>query len=245
MEGQALANRVMDMTTHMMDVADDVVVAIIKALSNKATKEEQGVIKAFTKYMKEGGKLRTVSLNKDALTAIKEYADKDDLMYLAIKTDGTDKTVVLFREEDEERVRDILKEMEKDGVQFDKNPQLEFEDYAYKYANENSTDFQASSQYAFTKSEYDMHKANLKELMAEANVEYAIREGDDTITMYYPKAQDDIVKAMDFIDSARVTNVIDKKSVKTVKNDVGAARKAQEQEKEQAKEKKKSKGMEM
>jgi len=174
MEDRDLARMGMGITTKSMEVMDDLIQALLAALANKSTSDQQEVLKQFAEYVKEKGTLLAMECEPGVFPAFQEAAEANDLTYYAVQNRDTGKVSIITRDLDHEKIKETLLEMAKQGKPMVKDPQIPLKDMLERY--------DSLGLVYTTIPDYSCVEA-AKEAAAEANIEFSVAKRADNSYM--------------------------------------------------------------
>lgn len=224
-------NKSIDFYSRMMESVDDIVVALLKALQKKADKESEKVIQDFLKYVENGGKLKSIEINNDALEVLTNRMKEQDLSFLCTSDSQDDSMkIVHFKDKDAEKVADILNSLSIEGVKLQNTNRLDLQELVKKQGGK-------MAQAVFTVDEYRKnHKAIHHILNKDLNIPYAVHHSFDQkfVILSVPSQYiDELKKSVIFKDKIKSLDV--KLTMNDVKKNVEEFKKQAEKTNEKQK----------
>lgn len=212
----ALYNKTIDFYSGIIDSVDDVVVAILKALQKKADKNAEKVIEDFLKYVENGGRLKSVEINKDALDVLSSHLKDKDISYLSTTNAEDDSLMVVhFKDNDAEKVQEILDDLTDQGVKLQYTNRVDIKDFTTSRGGQ-------IAQAVFTASEFKASRKEISHILnRELNIPYTTHQSVDgnTIVISVPSDfSDELNKTKAF--EGRVRRLDEKLSLAEIKKEI-------------------------
>lgn len=169
-----------------LDTVDDILKALIEALSAKSTKEQHTVLERFSAHIDSGGTLNAIQLDTTHLKNFDEAAKALDLDYYPI-TDN-EKATILLMDKDVLSVNAIADELAKQGKPLYRNPQIPISDFMERHKNSEIVYVQVDNLSAIDAA---------KQRASEANLEFSVCRRADCgyIVVFDKQSQADLVAA--------------------------------------------------
>lgn len=136
MEDRALASIGMEYSQRTMEVWDDVIQALLAALSGKSGTGQKHILEQFAAYVKAGGTIKAVRFDEEHLADFHAAAKELGLMYYAIRDVQTKQAVILIRDCDTMRLNQVAENLAKRGKPLYPNPQLSVSEFLEKNEKE-------------------------------------------------------------------------------------------------------------
>lgn len=227
--GETLANK-------GMEVVDDLIQALIAALSNKSSEKEKEVLEVLAEYVKDGGELYTTACDKDAFELFEEIAKREGLTYYAGLNQETGVITIITKDQDAGKLVEISKEMAERGEMIMHNPQLPVAAYTREFGN--------AIVYANVDSYEHVEKAKSK--AAELGAHFAVaRKNDGSYMILTNKADVDKLREAEVIPKQAPAMIFAHQSgLQDVLKLVRDRRRREQEQKEMEKEQKKNRGRE-
>lgn len=170
----AIYNKGVDFYSRIAQSVDDVLVALLKALQNKADKEAEKVIQDLLLYVENGGKLNSIEINNDALQVLTDRMKDKELSFFSTSDSEDDTmTIVHFKDKDAETVSGILKDLSIEGVKLQNTNRVDLQEFI-----RNKQD--AMAQAVYTLDEYkNYHKDIHRILNRDLNIPYSSHRSVD------------------------------------------------------------------
>lgn len=170
----AIYNKGVDFYSRIAQSVDDVLVALLKALQNKADKEAEKVIQDLLLYVENGGKLNSIEINNDALQVLTNRMKDKELSFFSTSDSEDDTmTIVHFKDKDAGTVSGILKDLSIEGVKLQNTNRVDLQEFI-----RNKQD--AMAQAVYTLDEYkNYHKDIHRILNRDLNIPYSSHRSVD------------------------------------------------------------------
>lgn len=170
----AIYNKGVDFYSRIAQSVDDVLVALLKALQNKADKEAEKVIQDLLLYVENGGKLNSIEINNDALQVLTDRMKDKELSFFSTSDSEDDTmTIVHFKDKDAGTVSGILKDLSIEGVKLQNTNRVDLQEFI-----RNKQD--AMAQAVYTLDEYkNYHKDIHRILNRDLNIPYSSHRSVD------------------------------------------------------------------
>lgn len=228
MDDRTLVNTGMAYSEKTMEAVDEVIQALIVALSGKSTEEQNHVLEAFAKHVQGGGECYAAQFDSEKLKAFQKAAEENGLAYYAVADVRSSKVSAIIKDCDILLFERTVEQMaEKDNPLY-KDPQLYVAEFLDKYEGMDIVFSRVDSLEKIKES---------KKGAADCGVEFAIGKQQDNryIVMYLQenyKALTDLGIADGVKPPSPLLNSVDIKEVKRV---VKQERKARDTENEKQK----------
>lgn len=133
MNDRTLVNTGMAYSEKTMETADEVIQALLAALSGKTSEEKNHVLESFARYAKVGGGLHVTQFGIDHLKDFEPAAKANGLTYYAVRDMKNDKVSVIIRDCDIQLLTQMTRQMAEKGSPLYKDPQLYVAEFLDKY----------------------------------------------------------------------------------------------------------------
>ncbi len=170
MNDSSAFNGAMNFYDKTLSAADDIIRALLAALSQKSNDQQKKILEDFAKHLSNGNGLRAVSLDRDRMNAFAAYAKQHNLTYYSAMDRVTGTYNVIYKDSDEVQVQTIAEEMRENGRELFKNPQRSFADVCHDHTADHI-------RYQRITSLDDVLLA--KPVLAAENVEFALAKNED------------------------------------------------------------------
>ena len=136
MDDKTLIDTGMELSEKTIDTANDLVQALLAALSKTSTPEQKHVLEEFANYVYAGGTLQTIQFDKEQIEAFDDAARKFHLAYYAIADNNTDQTTVIIKEKDTKLLEKTVAYLAENHSPLYPNPQISLSEFLAKYKEE-------------------------------------------------------------------------------------------------------------
>ena len=195
MDDKTLVNTGMAYSEKTMETADDVIQALLAALSGKSTVEQNQVLETFAKYVQDGGGLHAVQFSPEHLKDFELEAKANRLTYYAVADTQCGKVSVMIRDCDIRLFQHTAEQMAEKGHPLYKDPQLYVAEFFDKYEGKDIV---------FSKAESLETIRAAKREAADKNIEFAIgKQPDNSYIVMYLKEDYEILAQLGIADKTR------------------------------------------
>lgn len=235
MEDRALASIGMEYSQRTMEVWDDVIQALLAALSGKSGTGQKHILEQFAEYVKAGGTIKAVRFDEEHLADFHAAARELGLMYYAIRDVQTKQAVILIRDCDTMRLNQVAENLAKRGKPLYPNPQLSVSQFLEKNEKEEILFCRAESLEKIEAAKWEA---------ANRKMEFAIgKQQDGSYIVIFRKEDTEDLREIGIIHKdALVSKLFRVSDIEDVRQIVQEQRKDKEAEKETEKPKQKNHG---
>lgn len=133
MDDRTLVSTGMAYSEKTMEAADDVIQALIAALSGKANAEQNHILEEFARYVQGGGGLHAAQFHSQKLKGFEQAAKENGLAYYAVTDVRNGKVSVIIKDRDVPLFEQAAEQMAERGNPLYKDPQLYVAEFLDKY----------------------------------------------------------------------------------------------------------------
>lgn len=229
MDDRTLVNTGMAYSEKTMETANDVLQALLAALSGKSTVEQNHVLEEFAKYVQTGGGLHAVRFDSEGLKEFEQAAKENGLAYYAVRDVRSGKVSVLIKDCDIPLFERTVERMAEKGNPLYKDPQLYVAKFLDKYEGRDVVFSRLDS--------LEKIKESKKEA-ADRGVEFAVgRQQDNSYIVMYLRENHKALAELGIADGTKSPHpLLGSVDIQEVKCVVEQERKARGREKEKQKE---------
>lgn len=230
MDDRTLVNIGMAYSEKMMEAVDDVLQALLAALSGKAGAEQNHVLEEFAKYVQSGGGLHAVQFDSEKLKEFEQAAKENGLAYYAMTDVRNGKASTIIKDSDVPLFERTAEQMAEKGNPLYKDPQLYVAEFFDKYEGRDIVFSRIDS--------LEKVKA-AKRGAAEKEIEFAVgRQQDNNYIVMYLRENHKALAELGIADGTKSPYpLLSSVDIQEVKRVVEQERKARNMEKEKQKEK--------
>jgi len=230
MDDRTLVNTGMAYSEKTMEAADDVIQALLAALSGKADTEQNHVLEEFTKYVQGGGGLHVTQFNPEKLNAFEQEAKENGLSYYAVTDMRNGKVSVIIKDRDIPLFEQTAEQMAEKGNPLYKDPQLYVAEFLDKYEGRDIV---------FGRMDSLDKIREVKKEAADREIEFAVgRQQDNRYIVMYLRENHKVLAELGIADGTRIPpSLFNSQDISEVKHVVEQERKARSTQKEKTKEK--------
>ncbi len=232
MDDRTLVNQGMAYAQQTMETGDDLIQALLAALSERSILQQRSTLEQFSQYEKTGGKLKAIQFDINHLEDFRMMAREEKFMHYAIRDRRTEQALVIFRECDRMQMNLVVERMAEEGKPLYQNPQLSVFDFLEK--NE-------EQEIMFCPIESMEQVEAAKWAAAKRKVEFAVgKQQDGSYIVIFCKADMEVLQELGIIDQSKsACNLFQTSDMEKVKKIVRDERKAEDAVKESEQENKK------
>lgn len=195
MDDKTLVNTGMAYSEKTMETADDIIQALLAALSGKSTIEQNHVLETFAKYVQDGGGLHAAQFSAEHLKDFELEAKANRLTYYAVTDRQSGKVSVIIQDCDIRLFQHTAEQMAEKGNPLYKDPQLYVAEFFDKYK---------SKDIVFSKAESLETIRAAKRDAADRNIEFAIgKQPDNSYIVMYLKEDYETLAQLGIADKTR------------------------------------------
>jgi hypothetical protein len=136
MDDDMVMNSSMGLASHSLQVVDDVLQALLAAVSGKDEKTQRHVLEQLRRYIRAGGNLQSIRVSLDRLPSFEPEAERMGLTYYAVRDDRVDEAVILIRDSDIRLLNRIAEQLEEQGTPLYENPQKNLSELLERYPDQ-------------------------------------------------------------------------------------------------------------
>ena len=230
MDDRTLVNTGMAYSEKTMEAADDVIQALIIALSGKSTAEQNHVLEPFAKHVQGRGECYAAQFDSEKLKAFQKAAEENGLAYYAVADMLKGKVSAIIKDCDIPLFERTVERMAKQGNPLYKDPQLYVAEFLDKYEGRNIVFGRIDS--------LEKVKA-AKRAAVDSEIEFAVgRQQDNSYIVMYLRENHKALAEMGIVDGTNSPSaLLGSVDVQEVKRVVEQERKRKGIEKEKQKEK--------
>lgn len=119
-----------------MEVADDLIQALLEALSRKSTPGQQRILEQFAAYERSGGGLQVIQFDAGHLRDFKREAGKAGLAFYAVTDTRTGQAAVMTRDRDAQLLEKVEEHLAGQGMPLYPDPQIPVAEFLDRYDRE-------------------------------------------------------------------------------------------------------------
>lgn len=230
MDDRTLVNTGMAYSEKAMEAADEVLQALIVALSGKSTDEQNHVLKTFAKHVQGGGECYAAQFDSEKLKVFQKAAEENGLAYYAVADMRSGKVSAIIKDYDIPLFEQTVEQMAEKGNPLYKDPQLYVAEFLDKYEGRDIVFSRVDS------------LEKIKEAKKEAvgrEAEFAIgKQQDNRYIVMYLQENYKALADLGIADGSKPPSpFLSSVDIEEVKRAVKQERKARDRENEQQKEK--------
>lgn len=198
MEDKTLMDTGMGFSEKIMDAANDLIQALLAALSKTSTPEQKHLLEEFADYVYAGGTLQTIQFGKEQIESFDYAAKKFNLAYYAIGDKNTDQTIVIIKERDTKRLEQAAAYLAENNSPLFPNPQLSLSDFLAKYKEEEIVFIRMESL-------EQAETAKSKIVEKNQNIEFTVgKTQDNSYLMIFLHKDSETLKELGLIDKTKI-----------------------------------------
>ncbi len=133
MDDRTLVSTGMAYSEKTMETADDVIQALLAALSGKADTEQNHVLENFAEYVQGGGGLYVTQFDSEKLKEFEQTAKANGLAYYAVTDVRNGKASVIIKDRDVPLLQQTAERMAEKGTPLYKDTQLYVAEFLDRY----------------------------------------------------------------------------------------------------------------
>ena len=230
MDDGTLVNTGMAYSEKTMEAADDVIQALIIALSGKSTAEQNHVLETFAKHVQGRGECYAAQFDSEKLKAFQKAAEENGLAYYAVADMLKGKVSAIIKDYDIPLFEQTVEQMAEKGNPLYKDPQMYVAEFLNKYEGRDIVFSRVDS--------LEKIKESKKEA-AERGIEFAIGgQQDNRYLVMYLQEDYKALAELGITDGTKLPSpLLNSVDIKEVKRMVEQERKARDTEREKQKEK--------
>lgn len=229
MDDRTLVNTGMAYSEKTMEAANEVIQALIIALSGKSTEEQNHVLETFVKHVQGGRECYAVQFDSEKLKAFQKAAEENGLTYYAVADVRSGKVSAIIKDRDIPLFERTVERMAEKGNPLYKDPQLYVAEFLVKYEGRDVVFSRLDS--------LEKIKESKKEA-ADRGVEFAVgRQQDNSYIVMYLRENHKTLAELGIADGTKSPHpLLGSVDIQEVKCVVEQERKARGREKEKQKE---------
>lgn len=230
MDDKMLVNTGMAYSEKTMEAADEVIQALIVALSGKFTDEQNHVLKTFAKHVQDGGECYAAQFDSEKLKVFQKAAEENGLAYYAVADMRSGKVSAIIKDYDIPLFEQTVEQMAEKGNPLYKDPQMYVAEFLNKYEGRDIVFSRVDS--------LEKIKESKKEA-AERGIEFAIGgQQDNRYLVMYLQEDYKALAELGITDGTKLPSpLLNSVDIKEMKRMVEQERKARDTEREKQKEK--------
>lgn len=125
MDDRTLVDTGMGYAQETMEVADDVVQALLAALAGRSTSDQAHVLRSFARHVEGGGRLYTIQLGQGHLEQFDGAARRIGMAYQAAVDQRTGEATIIVRDRDLPLLERVVVDLAEEGMPLYRDPQLD------------------------------------------------------------------------------------------------------------------------
>lgn len=129
MDDRLVVNTGMTYAKEIMEMGNDVIQALLAALSGKSIPQQRQVLEQFAKYAQMGGELDTVSFELEHLADFNTEAREVELAYYAVRNKQTNQLTIIIRDCDMMKLNQVAGNLARKGTPLYPDPQRSVSDF--------------------------------------------------------------------------------------------------------------------
>ena len=230
MDDKTLVNTGMAYSEKTLEAVDDVLQALIAALSEKDNTERNHVLEEFAKYVQGGGGLHAAQFNSGKLKEFEQAAKENGLAYYAVTDVRGGKASAIIKDRDVPLFERTAEQMAEKGNPLYKDPQLYVAEFLDKYEGRDIVFSQVDS----------LEKVKtVKRGAVDKGIEFAVgRQQDNSYIVMYLRENHKALAELGIADGTKSPHpLLGSMDIQEVKRVVEQERKTRNTEKEKQKEK--------
>lgn len=230
MDDRTLVNTGMAYSEKTMEAADEVIQALIVALSGKSTEEQNHVLEAFAKHVQGGGECYAAQFDSEKQKVFQKEAEENGLAYYAVADVRSGKVSAIIKDCDIPLFERTVGQMAEKGNPLYKDPQLYVAEFLDKYEGRDIV-------FSWVDSLEKIREA--KKEAVDRGVEFAIgRQQDNRYLVMYLQENYKALAELGIADGSKLPSpFLSSVDIKEVKRVVEQERKARNTENQKQKEK--------
>lgn len=230
MDDRTLVNTGMAYSEKTMEAADEVLQALIVALSGKSTEEQNHVLEIFAKHVQGGGECYAAQFDSERLKAFQKAAEENGLAYYAVADVRSGKVSAIIKDCDIPLFERTVEQMAEKGNPLYQDPQLYVAEFLHKYEGRDIVFSRVDSLEKIKES---------KRGAADCGVEFAVgRQHDNRCLVMYLQEDYKALADLGIVDGTKPPSpLLNSVDIKEVKRVVEQERKAGDMENQKQKEK--------
>lgn len=228
MDDRTLVDTGMGYAQETMEVADDVVQALLAALAGRSTPDQAHVLRSFARYVERGGHLCTIQFGQGHLEQFDGAARRIGMAYQAAVDQRTGEATIIVRDRDLPLLGQVVKELAAGGRPLYDDPQMDVSRFLAEHGEEGILSSRSGPM---------EQTGQAKMAVLEKGVEYAVgRRQDGSRMVLFLRKDQEILQELGIVDADKdpvpLSRVSDMREVERVVQENRQEREAARMEKE-------------